>query len=126
ADLEQSMRIKSSRRDGFYTEQGWNSPLSQTGKALRHDIGYFDHPSPFSSLKAHTLDQLGMGRQDVRDNFLKAQTDHEVSDSIRHLFQSGEPPDGEGSRHNRTKLPIASADCNILRHIDRMHEIITI
>src|SRR5207302_1093059 len=64
--------------------------------------------------------------QDVRDDLLKAEAEHQLAHLIRELLDPGQTPNGKGRGHNRTKCVVPAADGHILDDVHRVHEIATI
>src|SRR5207247_3843897 len=107
--------------------QRWQDPLAQALITLGHDVLDFDAAGFWMPVgQTHPMDQVDTGAQDVRDDLLEAEAEHQLAHLIRELLDPGQPPHGEGRGHDWTKRIVPAADGHILDDVHWVHEIVAI
>ena len=76
--------------------------------------------------QTHPVDQVDAGAQDVRDDLLEAEAEHQLAHLIRELLDPGQPPHGEGRGHDWPKRVVPAADGHILDDVHWVHEIVAV
>src|SRR5207244_10238312 len=117
------MRVVAPGRGGLDAQQRRQNPLAQALVTLGHDVLDLDATGLGMSIRqAHPVDQVAAGAQDVRDDLLEAEAEHQLAHLIRELLDAGQYPNGESLRHDRAKRVLPATDGDTLAHGTSVYE----